>query len=406
MNLAKPAPRDSGRRYHAAVADLAHDALADRAHCPGCGASLDLKDMQAVMTCRFCGTDSMVVRRLRRVDPDLPDGPPPKPPVDPTKDYAHWGTEALVWGILNGTVLEEQIAMAAALDHWPHSNATMARLLPHYVHYMLTAPETLDHAMRGVIGKLICSKDLKLRNAAIVAGQRFGFANPGSKGLLFSLGLGDAGTVKLLLEIAEWAGERGLGDYCKHALFGVQTAIGREADYRHVCNEIVLNRLPYVTGQVADWIIRHIRTEFDVGYRQPRPFVLGMIDDMVTEKPELLPRLEDAMRPQRAAESWQMWQQWLYAIPRFRHEATRKIALKTLGQPPHDTDPGAIAQAVQQLEPWLDIPALAEPAASVLAGMLWLGTGVPPALEALKQRRGENFPREFIQKYNLRTGKR
>lgn len=392
--------------YHAAVADLAHDARADRAHCPGCGAALELAAAQAVMTCRYCGTDSMVVRRLRRIDPDLPDGPPPKPPLDPSKDYAKWGTEALVWGILNGMVLEEQIAMAKALDAWPHANATMAGLLAHYVHYMLTAPETLDTAMRGVVGKLICSKDLKLRNAAIRAGQRFGFAQPGSKGLLFSLGLGDAGTVKLLLEIAEWAAEQGLVDYCKHALFAVQTAIGREANYRHVCNEIVLNRLPYVTGQVAEWILRHIRNEFDVGYRQPRPFVLGMVDDLVTEKPDLVPKLEQAMRPQRAAESWDMWQQWLAEIPRLRHEVTRRIALATLGQPPHDTDPGAIGHAVATLESFLDRPELAEPAASVLAGMLWLGKGVPPPLETLKQRRGENFPREFLQKYNLRAGKR
>lgn len=358
------------------------------------------------MTCRYCGTDSMVVRRLRRIDPDLPDGPPPRPPIDPAKDYATWGTEALVWGILNGTVPEDQLAMARQLDNWPHANATMARLLPHYVHYMLTAPETLDHAMRGVIGKLVCSNDLKLRNAAIVAGQRFGFSNPGSRGLLFALSLGDAGTVKLLLEIAEWAGERGLADYCKHALHGVQTAIGREANYRHVCNEIVLNRLPYVTGQVADWIVRHIRNEFDVGYRQPRPFVLGMIDDLVTEKPDLVPKLEQAMRPQRAAESWPMWQQWLADIPRLRHEVTRRIALATLGQPPHDTDPGAIGPAVEKLEALLDNPALAEPAAQVLGGMLWLGSGVPPALEAMAQRRGQGLPRAFVQKYNLRTGKR
>lgn len=406
VNLANPHARDSGQRYHAAVPDLAHDAHADRAHCPGCGAALDLAAAQAVMTCRYCGTDSMVVRRLRRIDPDLPDGPPPKPPVDPAKDYAKWGTEALVWGILNCTVLQEQVAMAKQLDNWPHANATMARLLPHYVHYMLTAPETLDTAMRGVVGKLICSNDLKLRNAAIVAGQRFGFSNPGSKGLLFSLSLGDAGTVKLLLEIAEWAGEHGLADYCKHALYGVQTAIGREANYRHVCNEIVLNRLPYVTGQVAEWILRHIRNEFDVGYRQPRPFVLGMIDDMAIEKPDLVPRLEDAMRPQRGAESWDMWRQWLADVPRLRHEVTRRIALNTLGDPPHDTDPGVIGPQVAALEAFLDQPELAEPAAKVLGGMLWLGKGVPPALEALKQRRGDNFPRLFLQKFELRSGKR
>lgn len=387
------------------MADLAHEAAAERAHCPGCGASLELAAQQAVMTCQYCGTDCMVIRRLRRLDPHLPEGPPPKPPVDPTKDYAHWGTEALVWGILHGTQLTEQIAMAGALDQWAHSNATMARLLPHYVAYMLKAPEALDHAMCGVIGKVICTKDLKLRNAAIVAGQRFAFASPGSKGLLFALSLGDAGTVKLLLEIAEWAAEHGLPDYCKHALYGVQTAIGREANYRHVCNEIVLNRLPYTTGQVQDWVLNHMRLEFDVGYREPRPFVLQMIDDMVTEKPDLVPRLEAAMRPQRGAETWSQWQHWLADIGRLRHTRARRIALATLGQPPHDTDPGAIGPAVERLEQFLDTPELLEPATAVLAGMLWLGNGVPPALQELHQRRGANLPRPWQQKYALRCGR-
>ncbi|MBK9976121.1 MAG: IBR domain-containing protein [Planctomycetes bacterium] len=385
--------------------DLALDAAAERAHCPGCGASLELAAQQALMTCRYCGTDCMVIRRLRRLDPHLPDGPPPKPPVDPSKDYAHWGTEALVGGILAGGELSEQIAMAKALDQWPHSNATMARLLPHYVSFMLTAPETLDHAMRGVIGKLICSKDLKLRNAAIVAGQRFGFAAPGSKGLLFALSLGDAGTVKLLLEIAEWAAENGLPDYCKHALYGVQTAIGREADYRHVCNEIVLNRLPYTTGQVQEWILNHMRLEFDVGYREPRLPVLHMIDDMATEKPELVARLEKAMGPQRSAESWSQWQQWLDDIGRLRHVQARRIAMQTLGQPPHDTDPGTIAPAVAKLEAWLETPELHEATVALLAGMLWLGNSVSPALHDLHQRRGAQMPPLWQQKYDLRTGR-
>lgn len=37
----------------------------DRAQCPDCGAALKLKDQQAVVSCRYCGGEAVVERRLR-----------------------------------------------------------------------------------------------------------------------------------------------------------------------------------------------------------------------------------------------------------------------------------------------------------------------------------------------------
>lgn len=385
------------------MSELAHNIGSDRAYCPGCGASLELGAEQTLVTCEYCGTDSKVFRRLRRLEPELPLTPPPKPPVDPTKDYDRWGTEALVWGILNTTDLAARFAMAQALDEWPHANATMAGLLPHYITCMLTAPEALDKAMRGVIGKLVCSDNLKLRHAAIVAGQKFGFANPGSKGLLFALSLGDAGTVKLLLEIAEWAQEKGLPDYCREALIGVQTAIGREARYRHVCNEILLHRIPYVTGQVREWMLGHIRREFDVGYRQPRVPLLQLMQDMASEQPDLLPELARALRPCRGAESPEDWDARLHHLTTLTAMPVRVAALETIGNPPHTLQDTTCS--VKVLGPLLDVPELRDPAAAVMRHLLYIGDAVPAPMAAVIEARGGNLPRNLADAWKLRKGR-
>ncbi|MBX3461499.1 MAG: hypothetical protein KF696_16250 [Planctomycetes bacterium] len=385
------------------MAELQHKESAERAHCPGCGAALELAELERIVLCRYCGTESRIVRRLRVLEPDLPDGPPPKPPIDPSKDYNSWGTEALVWGILNGSELAEQIAMAKALDQWPHVNETMGRLLPHYVAFMLTAHPDLDKAMCGIVGKLICSDKLKLRNLAIRAGQRYGFAHPGSRGLLFALSLGDAGTVKLLLEIAEWASQHGYADYAKEALIGVRTAVGRERDYRHLCNQILIDRIPLVHGQVADWLINHVRLEFDVGYRQHREQVLELLDDMVSERPDLVEPLAKALRPCRNAEDLEQWRTRVRQVTRLRTPEARKAALETMGQPPNDMTPEATQLAVSELAPLLRHEALADVAAEVFAKLLWVGAGVPAPMQAFVDAAGDTLHKRIRAAYDLRT---
>jgi hypothetical protein len=386
------------------MAEMDFRSEADRAYCPGCGASLELKAEQAIMTCRYCGSECKVVRRLRRLEPELADGPPPRPPIDPGKDYAKWGCEALVWGILNGTDMAEQIKMASELDAWPHTSC-MGRpgLLPRYVQYMLTAEPELDKAMRGVIGKMICCDDLTLRNLAIRVGQKYGFSNPGSKGLLFSLSLGDAGTVKLLLEIAEWAQERGAAEYCHEALMAVQTAVGREANYRHLCNQILLHRLPYVHGQVRDWILNHTRLEFDVGYRQHWSLVLELIDDMATEQPDLIEPLKKALRYCGSAEDEAQYKMRVRTPRRLRSRAAKLAALEAIKGPPHTMAPARSRMVLDELKPNLDDPEFAPSTAEVLKNLLWLGDGVPASLNELWNERGESLPRVFVDGYKLRA---
>src|SRR5262245_46013747 len=46
-------------------------ARARRGLCPSCGASFPLKESERIVTCAFCGGQSMLERRLRKVDADV-----------------------------------------------------------------------------------------------------------------------------------------------------------------------------------------------------------------------------------------------------------------------------------------------------------------------------------------------
>lgn len=378
------------------------DFTVERAICPGCGAAHELEGGHAIMTCRYCGSQSKIELRLRSIEADLPEVPPPEAEGDPEKDFSHWGTEALIRGILYGTDLELQILMAEALDEWPHTNATMEKYVPLYVAFMVSAQKRLDKAMRGVLGKMICNDTLSRRAAVIRAGWKYGFVLDGSHGLLFALSLGDAGTVKLLLDVAESAARANDTEYAHQALMGVQTAIGREAKLRHVCNQILLHRLPYVSGQVEEWILGHIRREFDVGYRQPSSWVLEMIDDMVSERPDLVPKLRHAHDKCGAADSDQEMDRRLHLVRKLRTEEARLAAVATLGHPPYRMDPAKSQLAVDVLGPLLRQEKFADSAGRALGHFLWLGEGVPEPLRKFREEYEGELPRVFRNAYELR----
>ncbi|MEE9312892.1 MAG: hypothetical protein V3V10_10845, partial [Planctomycetota bacterium] len=348
------------------MTEQTHEIEAERATCPSCGAVLTLRAEQAILQCKYCGTNCKVVRRLRRLDPTLPSENPTEK-YDLAVEYSRWNTAQLMAGILSDETLERKLAMAEALDSWPHVNEVAVKYLSAYVKYMLTAPPELDKAMCGIVGKLICSDKLEFRNAVIRTGQQYGYVNPGSQGLLFALSLGSAATVKLLLDVSEWASASGTEKYLEQALIGVRTAIGRcSSEDRHVSNRIAINRLPYVTDKVRDWILYHIHLEFDVGYTQHRGWVISMIDDMAIEMPELIEPLTESMRRCGGAKYPAQWESFIRAIPIYRTDEARLAALKTMKHPPSETPPEKAEMAVKILKPYLNNEQLADAVGEVL----------------------------------------
>jgi hypothetical protein len=358
----------------------------ERALCPGCGAALSLEGSEAIVACRYCGTESKVVFRLRRVEPDFERLPPPRVVIDPVKEFERWGTAQLIAGILTETETPRRVAMARALDEWPHVNDTAAAYIPHLIEVMLGAPAELDKALSGILGKLVCADDLKFKAAVIRHAERYAFALPGSKGLLFALSLGDAGTVKILLDVADWAarhGSQGKGSYGEAAIYGVQTAIGRERDHHEVCTQVLCHRLFYVHGEVAAWVMRFLRNEFDVGYRYHREWVVDLIEEAAHERPELVDGLRHALKLGAGTQDAAQFSRWLSRLRSFRSVAGREAVLACMARPV-GLDAGGVTAAISALEPLLGEAALAEATDEALAALVNLSEQAPARMLELK----------------------
>ncbi len=160
----------------------------------------------------YCGSTTKVERRIRTLEPVIPQEPPPEMPRDPTKAYEEWGTARLVAGIMRcDEPVDERVAMAGALDGWFHVNDEMASYVFALVEFMAGAPRDLDMALSGILGKMICSDTLSYRQVIIAAGEHYCFRKPWSAGLVDALSLGDGATVGLLMDSAQWGAEPGAG---------------------------------------------------------------------------------------------------------------------------------------------------------------------------------------------------
>lgn len=377
-----------------------------RAMCPGCGAPLGLASNQAIVTCNYCGCDSKVIRHLRKIEPDFLPPVKPEKKGNPEKDYDYWNAEQLVNGILNESDLKKRILMAKALDEWPHADYETAALVPVIVEIMLKAEPELDNALSGILGKLICHDDVKLKRQVIMAGEKYGFNVKGSKGLLFALSLGDEGTVKLLLDIAEYASVQEGAEYAEAALIGVQTATGRISarEELKIAMEILLYRLPYVTGIVQEWAMRFLRNHFDVGYTFLYSSVLEIMEDCVYEAPHLTEGFKEALLKCRRADNREEFLERLETIRKLRTDEALAIACETLGSGPGDLAMEDVTLAVQVLSPLFRNPQVRESAGKALKDFLWYGNNIPEPLRFLCEEQ-RDLPESLKYYYELRKGR-
>jgi hypothetical protein len=239
----------------------------------------------------------------------------------------------------------------------------------------------------------------------ITAGEKYGFSYPGSKGLVFALSLGDAGTVKLLLDIAEWASKTGDENYAREALIGVQTAIGRESSRLQTCMEILMYRFLYVSKFVQEWLARFLHNHFDVGYTFMHGWMLELIDDCRSENRDLIPLLRKALDKCRRAENRQEFRRRLAAFSYLQSREAKAAACSSLGDPPEDTGEEEINTAIETLVPLFGEWDLESPAAEALSKFVWLGPAIPEPLMRLYHERARNLPAALKQGIELRQGR-
>ncbi|MGE0494539.1 MAG: hypothetical protein AB7S38_35345 [Vulcanimicrobiota bacterium] len=368
---------------------------AERAICPGCGAALQLEASEAIVTCEFCGTPSRIFVRLRRIEPSLTfeHRQPTRRAEGP---YEKLGVEQLLTAYDENPA--DRLAIARAMDGWPHARLENVVWLPALLERMRAASPELDKALAGLIGKMICSDDLELRRAVLDFGNENAFWPGGTAGLLFSLSLGDAATVKLLLEVADQASRQAVEEYAKQAMIGVRTAIGRESKRRALCTRVLIYRFLELTHEVQVFVADFLRSQFDVGYTDHLLDHLELFEDCLSKGAnELVGMLESALRPCRRPKDRDDLEGRLEALRWLTHERSRRT-LCTYIEPPYPCGDDEVALAVEGLAPYLEL----REAVDALKRFVWVGDQVPTPLADWAARQGDRLPPELAHEIGRR----
>lgn len=309
--------------------------MAERVLCPGCGAALDLDNDATLVSCPFCGTPSRIVRKLRRAEPRFSwelSQPQKKP--DPGIPPAKWSFEELLACLNDGDRPDLEPEILKAMDSWSRVREDNLKWLPPL---MLSLPKYAEETARkaaGIIGKFLCSKDRELRKNVLDMIPEYLFLPRGSVALVKSVALADAAAVRMLLDTAKDACAKEELDYAQQALYGIQTAIGREREERKTATCILLHHLFDVHPFIAEWMLGFLRNQFDVGYTDLLGETLEALNDALVEREDLVEGLLAALRKCRRPKDSEDLQLRLSAFGYLRHGQAKEEALKTI-EPPY-----------------------------------------------------------------------
>lgn len=211
----------------------------------------------------------------------------PQKMEQPGPNVDDWGFEELLATLNSQDRPELNEEILRAMDCWQQVRECNLRWMPALMTSLKHLPKEIDRKAAGLIGKFLCSDQIELRNKVLEMGHQFAFHETGTPGLLFALSLADAAAVRLLIDVAIKASAAGHEEYAQQALYGVQTAIGRERQDRTVAMQILLHQLFDFDEFITTWALKYIRNHFDVGYRDILGDVLEAIEESIPGRPDL-----------------------------------------------------------------------------------------------------------------------
>lgn len=422
-----------------------------RAVCPGCGAPLTLEGTQANVRCDFCGVTSVVERRLRTNEPDVPPDrrrivldwtPSHLNPGSASERVVCWGCGApmsfagtqgivrcgqcgseskierrlrpldldvpveagenpavvrLIHRLKTSTDLAERVALAKeAFGGWQFIDRTLARHVGELMQIMESCDPRLEHAVGEAIGKLLCHGDVILRDAVVHAAHRFIRRPGGSRKLLWELGLGSGVCLKPLLDAADVAGRQGALEYACTALWAANTLLGRNHSELPVLGRIILYRTMYVSGPVLGWALRFIRGEGVPTYLYPNETLLEFIDDCAAERPKLVPEIARAVR-EETVDSESAYRARLELVKKLQSVEAKEVLLHKFPAPPRGVSMRLLNEAAETIVPLMEESRLRPSAAAALTRIMQ--TAVPSVLHALVREQGDKLPEDFRRAY-------
>ncbi|MEZ6188432.1 MAG: ankyrin repeat domain-containing protein [Planctomycetota bacterium] len=352
----------------------------ERGACPGCGAALAIDAVQAHVRCPQCDTEVKIERRVRALPRELPPGPPGEDA----------GVLALLDTLRTSTDLVEQLEVAAALDTWSRAGVTLARHLPRLLDAQRDGDPLLGHALGAAVGKLVCSSDAQVRDAALQAALPYLPDPQGSPALLWQLGLGPGAFLKPLLDAADLLDRAGAARLASTALWAANTLLGRRYPDHDALAEVILYRVLYLQGQPLAWAIDFLGGQSVVRYVYPVGTLLRFLDDCAAERPELCHEIRRGIRADAFAHESD-YAARLDLFEGLRSDAARAALLATLEPPPAGCSLRQLRRAAALCGEALDAPALLEGATQALVRLCDGPAGASPLLPLVRER-GDALP--------------
>ena len=357
---------------------------AQRVLCPGCSAALELRDDLTLVTCPYCATQSRIVRQLRRAEPRFSwELLTPEKKPDTGLPPSQWSVEELLYGLNTGqdSALTQEIL--EALDRWPRVREENLKWLPPLLNSLPHLPQERQVRAAGLVGKFLCSQEPELKRQVLDMLPEYLALPKGNAGVVFACSLANSAAVRMLLDTARQACEWENFEYAQKALEGVRTAIGREHKERRVAVCILIHHLFDFPKFMAEWTLKFLRHQFDVGYRDILGEVLEALDDALEERPDLVEGLLHALKKCGRPKSSEDLQLRLTAHRHLKRPESRKEAAKLI-VPPYPLEQEQVDMVFQSLA----LLAQDKTVASSLAKFVWEAPEIRPehlaTLESLR----------------------
>ncbi len=352
----------------------------ERVSCGGCGGPLSVVGLAAVVHCDRCDTDNRVERRTRLLA---------EIPLDAAADEDDRSAAAqLVRGLATLPSLADRVTLAKeAFAAWHHIGPPLAARADTLMRIIVEADPRLGQAIAGGVGKLLCADDVAIHLAVIDAAPRYLQDPAGSHALIWHVGLGPPACLKPLLDAADVLWQRGALALACQALLAANTLIGRHLSEKERLGEIILYRLPYLSGPVLAWSLACLGGAHPLYHRFPAETLIRFVDDIAAEKPDLVPEVARHLRPD-PIEHETDYRARLDLWPTLQTALARQAFLLSLPEPP----PGASLRIRNEATDLVaaNLDAFGAPACDALIRLM--ETAVPAKVHALVRARGDALP--------------
>ena len=280
-------------------------------------------------------------------------------------------------------------------------NETLALHMPEVLARLQQAPLRLAYPMAALVGRLLCTDSRFHHDCVLEAAREHLFRLDGCRALLFEIGMGPGSGLKLLLDVAQWAAEQkqpGALEYACTALWGASQILQRHYEDHPTLRQVLLYRLPYLSGPVFLWTLRMVQSRQGVSLRYSSDRLLEFIEDIAPENPGLAEELTLSVHDPEAANAVE-FQSRLQRLESLCTTPARAAALRTLGPLPAGLSLKRVNQITQLLLRDLDNPQLRPHILDNLRRIVESPAGVPTLLHDLVEERQDDLPEELRRLY-------